>query len=228
MSTIDRALVDALQYQFNDKELLKVALTHRSASNKNNERLEFLGDSVLGFVITETLFTQFPEASEGDLSRLRANLVNRQSLAVFARSMQLGDYLTLGAGELKSGGFRRESILADTMEAIMGAILLDSSFDQCRKSILFLYEERLAHMPSVDEIKDPKTRLQEYLQGHKYDLPSYEVLSVTGKSHNQQFIVQCQVVVLGKDTKGTGGSRRKAEQQAAVEMLSLLKVKTGA
>lgn len=215
-------LVKTLHYQFSNPELLKAALTHRSAGNQNNERLEYLGDAVLGFVIAELLYKKFPQASEGELSRLRANFVNRDSLAAIARSMELGDYLTLGSGELKSGGYRRDSILADAMEAILGAILLDSDFQQCRDCIHRLFAERLETMPDDADLKDPKTRLQEYLQARKFAVPIYAVISVHGKSHNQEFTVSCKADALDKQTIAKGRSRRKAEQAAAQAMLTML------
>jgi ribonuclease-3 len=215
-------LVKFLNYQFNDPALLEIALTHRSVGHHNNERLEYLGDAVLGFVIAEWLFLRFPEATEGELSRLRANLVNRESLAIVARTMDLGDYLKLGSGELKSGGYRRESILADAVEAILGAILLDSGFEECSACIHRLLSERLESTPVDAELKDPKTRLQEYLQGRKYEVPVYEVMSVKGRSHNQEFILACIVNALNLRTEGKGKSRRKAEQAAAQLMLAQL------
>ena len=214
-----------LEYQFCNEQLLVTALTHRSAGHHNNERLEFLGDSVLGLVVSETLFARYPDASEGDLSRLRANLVNGQSLASIAKELSLGDYLILGPGELKSGGFRRESILADAMEAIIGAILLDSNYLRCKQFVLSLLHQRLENIPAVSELKDPKTRLQEYLQSRKHELPVYHIQSVTGKAHNQQFVVECTIDELQMKSQGTGGSRRKAEQQAAEKMVTLLENK---
>ena len=215
-------LVKSLNYQFNDPALLQIALTHRSVGNNNNERLEYLGDAVLGFVVAEWLYIKFPQATEGELSRLRANFVNRESLAIIARSMDLGDYLKLGSGELKSGGYRRESILADAVEAILGAILLDSDFEQCSACIHRLLSERLESTPLDTNLKDPKTLLQEYLQARKYAVPVYEVISVQGRSHNQEFVLACTVEALNQRTEGKGTSRRKAEQDAAQAMLALL------
>lgn len=215
-------LVKHLNYRFSDPVLLQAALTHRSAGNQNNERLEYLGDAVLGFVIAELLYEQFPDANEGELSRLRASLVKRETLAALARSLELGDYLTLGSGELKSGGYRRESILADAMEAIIGAILLDSNFEQCKICIHQLFDEIVRTMSQAAVMKDPKTRLQEYLQARKYELPVYDVKSVQGKAHSQQFMVECNVEGLEQRTEGLGKSRKKAEQVAAEAMLQLL------
>lgn len=222
MTAATDELVKSLHYQFSNPALLKAALTHRSAGNDNNERLEYLGDAVLGFVVAELLYRKFPDASEGELSRLRASLVNRDSLASIARELKLGSYLTLGSGELKSGGYRRDSILADALEAILGAILLDSDFQRCSDCIHQLFTGRLDTMPDDAELKDPKTRLQEYLQARKLEVPVYEVISVFGKAHNQQFTVDCHVKALNQCTSGKGKSRRKAEQDAAQTMLSLL------
>jgi ribonuclease-3 len=212
----------ALDYRFDNPDLLEAALTHRSAGSNNNERLEFLGDAVLGYVIAAWLFDRYPDASEGDLSRLRASLVKRESLAGIARGLQMGEFLRLGTGELKSGGFRRDSILADAIEAVFGAIVLDSDFDHCRATILRLFESRLEALGPVDELKDPKTRLQEYLQSRKLDLPRYTVAEVSGKAHRQHFVVECDVESLARRTAGTGSSRRRAEQEAARLMLEAL------
>lgn len=215
LSTISRLL----GYTFNNESLLVEALTHRSVGSHNNERLEFLGDSVLNFVIAETLFRLFPELREGDLSRLRASLVNGETLAVIARGLNLGDFLNLGSGELKSGGFRRASILADALESIIGAVYCDSDFATCHALILRLFDEKLNNLPQVDTLKDPKTRLQELLQSRQLPLPAYEVLEVTGKAHAQLFLVECRVNELGCVTQGEGSSRRKAEQLAAQRAL---------
>lgn len=214
----------ALHYQFQDSQLLESAVTHRSAGSNNNERLEFLGDAVLGYVIAEWLFERFPGASEGKLSRLRASLVKRDTLADIARELEIGEYLRLGSGELKSGGFRRDSILADALEAILGAIVLDSGggLDSCRDIIHRLFAGKVERLSSVSELKDPKTRLQEFLQSRKLDLPSYEVQQVTGKAHKQHFVVECRVDVLKMLVKGEGSSRRRAEQVAAEKMLAEL------
>ncbi len=218
---LDR-LSRSLDYEFRDPTLLQAALTHRSAGGRNNERLEFLGDAVLGFAIAQWLYEKFPQAREGELSRLRASLVKRDSLAEIARDLELGQYLKLGSGELKSGGHRRESILADAMEAIFGAILLDSDFDRCRDCIHRLFASRLEDMPSAAQLKDPKTRLQEYLQARKLELPAYEILEVSGRAHNQRFVVECRVAGLEQSSQGQGSSRRRAEQEAARAMLGQL------
>jgi ribonuclease-3 len=225
----DLAKLEArLDYRFRDGDLLVEALTHRSAHGRNYERLEFLGDSVLNFVVADELFHRCPRETEGALSRLRASLVNRPSLAELARDLQLGDHLRLGSGELKSGGHRRESILADTLEAVLGAVYLDGGFESCRSLIRRLYEERLGYLPSVSELKDAKTRLQEYLQGQRRPLPTYTVLEVSGKAHDQLFRVECRVEGVSAATEGEAGSRRQAEQQAAEAMLALLQQERGA
>ena len=222
MSPSTNGLAKSLGYRFEDPGLLDAAVTHRSAGSQNNERLEFLGDAVLGHVIAEWLYNAFPAASEGQLSRLRATLVKRETLAEIARGLELGDFLRLGSGELKSGGFRRDSILADALEAILGGILLDGGYDACRDCIYRLFSARFDRLSPVDELKDPKTRLQEYLQSRKLDLPIYEMKKVSGKAHLQRFVVECRVDALGEVVTGKGGSRRKAEQAAAHNMLEQL------
>jgi ribonuclease-3 len=204
-----------LDYSFRNEALLTEALTHRSAASINNERLEFLGDGILNFIIAASLFEHYPDIDEGDLSRLRASLVNRDSLADIAKSLDLGQYIKLGSGELKSGGRRRDSILADAVEAILGAVYLDSGFDNCRALILRLYQDKLRNIPDIQELKDPKTRLQELLQSRQYPLPDYSVLEVSGKAHNQLFKVECAIEDLDCVTTAQGKSRRKAEQAAA-------------
>ncbi|MBS3963790.1 MAG: ribonuclease III [Methylomonas sp.] len=215
-------LARKLGLSFNDPGLLKVALTHRSAGAGNNERLEYLGDSVLGFVIAEALFQRFPAAGEGVLSRLRASLVNQNSLAELARDCHIGDYLILGAGELKSGGFRRESILSDALEAIMGALLLDQGVQACRDWILTLFDGKLQALRIDNWDKDPKTRLQELMQAQRQPLPIYELLATSGDEHAQLFDVECRVDACPQTTRGSGVSRKKAEQMAAEAMLNLL------
>ncbi len=207
---------------FNQPLLFKTALTHRSVGANNNERLEYLGDSVLGFVIAEKLYTLFPDAGEGVLSRLRAGLVNQTSLAELARLHNLGDYLILGSGELKSGGYRRDSILSDALEAIIGALLLDQGIDFCRDWILSLFAEKLAEIKLDTWNKDPKTRLQELMQARRKELPVYELLSMSGADHAQVFEVICSVAITTETTRGNGISRKKAEQAAAESMLILL------
>lgn len=204
-----------LGYQFNDSELINLALTHRSANGKHNERLEFLGDSILSFVIADDLYHRFPKVNEGDMSRMRATLVRGHTLAELGREFVLGDYLKLGPGELKSGGFRRDSILADAVEAIIGAIYLDSDIEVVRRIVLSWYKSRLdAIQPGVSQ-KDPKTRLQEFLQGRKKPLPVYTVTNIKGEAHNQEFTVSCGIEGISDPVVGKGTSRRKAEQAAA-------------
>lgn len=200
-----------------------MALTHRSVSHKNNERLEFLGDAVLGFVIAETLYEKFPDTDEGKLTRLRAALVKRETLASIGREYELGKLLILGEGEKKSGGWRRDSILANTVEAILGAIYLDSDFNSTRHVLLNVYKDRL-DKASVDDIrKDAKTELQEYLQGRKMALPDYEIISEQGKSHAKEFTVKCTVDVFDEPVLATGKSKRGAEQAVAHAILTQLK-----
>lgn len=215
-------LARKLGLAFSQPQLFKTALTHRSAGAHNNERLEYLGDSVLGFVVAERLYSQFPGVGEGVLSRLRASLVNQASLAELARRHNLGDYLILGSGELKSGGFRRDSILSDALEAIMGAILLDSGVDVCRHWILNLFAEKFAEIKLDTWNKDPKTRLQELMQARKKELPVYELIGMSGADHAQTFEVKCSVPIISETTQGIGISRKKAEQAAAESMLILL------
>jgi len=226
LSLTTEALAKSVGYQFKDPRLLDIAVTHRSAGSGNNERLEFLGDAVLGQVVAEWLYRSFPESDEGQLSRLRASLVKREALADIARELALGDFLRLGSGELKSGGFRRGSILADALEAVFGAVLVDGGFEACRDCIHRLYAQRFENISVVDELKDPKTRLQEYLQSRKLALPEYEMVRVTGKAHNQLFDVECRVIALDLVCVGQGSSRRKAEQAAAVRMLEQFNVST--
>ncbi len=210
-------------YHFNNTKLLLQALTHRSAKGEHNERLEFLGDSILGFVIAEALYTQFPNETEGDLTRMRSSLVKGVTLAEVARSFDLGDYLILGPGELKSGGFRRDSILEDAFEAIVGAVFLDSDLAGAKAFILTIFKQRLAAIkPGVGQ-KDPKSQLQEYLQGRKIPVPEYEVIQVTGQSHQQEFTVECTTEILENTVITKGSSRRKAEQAAASKILELIK-----
>lgn len=215
-----------LGYQFRDPERLLLALTHRSFGNQNNERLEFLGDSIVNMVIAEYLYQSFERAREGQLSRLRARMVKGVTLAEIGREFELGQYLRLGSGELKSGGFRRDSILADAVESIIGAIYLDSDFDTCRTQVLRWFDQRLQNLNIQDTQKDPKTRLQEYLQSRQYPLPQYEVISVEGEAHAQTFHVACALPSLDRKTTGVGSSRRIAEQQAARSALKALGVES--
>jgi len=212
--TID-VLLKKLDYSFNDISLLDEALTHRSYAAKNNERLEFLGDGILNFVIADELFKRYSDVQEGDLSRLRANLVNKESLAEIANELHLGEVIQLGSGELKSGGFRRPSILADAVESILGAVYCDSGFEDCRRLIVRLYADKLSSPTDLQSLKDPKTRLQELLQSRKYPLPEYKVTSIGGRAHAQVFHVLCRIEKLGIEVEGEGRSRRKAEQVAA-------------
>ena len=211
-----------IDYSFTQPQLLERALTHRSAGKQNNERLEFLGDAALGLVIAQELYDRFPGADEGDLSRLRASLVKGDTLAELAVAMELGAYLLLGPGELKSGGASRGSILAGAVEAIIGAVYSDGGFNACRNLIFLLYRDRLAAISPELVDKDPKTRLQEYLQAKGLAVPLYEVLSVVGTGHTQQFRVLCTIESLGKKSEGSGSSRRKAEQEAALKIVGTL------
>ena len=212
-----------LGYEFKAPAYLKQALTHCSVGNINNERLEFLGDSVLSFVIANALFEKFPNESEGQLSRLRAFLVKGEMLAKIAVELELGDYLYLGQGELKSGGFRRASILADALEAILAAVFLDGGFSACQQVILNLYQTRLNDPQLHDNLKDAKTQLQEYLQANKHPLPEYTLTKIDGEEHDQVFHVMCEVSDLKAFTHGHGANRRKAEQHAAKQLLQKLK-----
>ncbi|MEN9916417.1 MAG: ribonuclease 3 [Pseudomonadota bacterium] len=216
-------LCEKLNYRFKNPELLEAALSHRSfRDNKNNERLEYLGDAVLNFVIAAALFRQNIKAREGELSRLRANLVREETLSDLALEFELGKYLRLGAGELKTGGAQRKSILADGMEAVVGAIYLDSGFQACEACVLRWYAHRLENVETIPDLKDPKTRLQEYLQAKKLALPIYIILALEGPAHQQLFKVECQLHGLPNKAIGIGSSRRRAEQKAAEKILSEL------
>jgi ribonuclease-3 len=212
----------AFGYAFVRPALCHAALTHRSAGSDHNERLEFLGDSVLNCSVARLLFDAHPDADEGALSRLRATVVSGDTLAQIAQQLGLGEHLRLGPGELKSGGFRRASILADTLEAILGAIFLDSGFDAAAAAVKHLLGARMSALPTADLLKDPKTRLQEALQGRGLALPIYTLTSVTGEAHSQSFIVTCEVPIFELRAVGEGGSRRRAEQLAASKLLELL------
>ena len=212
----------ALGYAFADDNLLTRALTHRSVGARHNERLEFLGDALLGMVIAEYLFATFPDADEGQLTRTRATLVNRESLAEVARGLDLGDLIHLGEGELKSGGWRRDSILANAVEALLGAIYLDGGMDACRRTVLRLLEARLADSNPDSTSKDPKTALQEFLQSRRRSLPEYTTMDISGPSHQQLFTVSCQVDSLPEAVTATCPTRRKAEQAAARATLQIL------
>ncbi|MFV8781777.1 ribonuclease III [Microbulbifer sp. SA54] len=203
-----------LGHQFTREDLLKLALTHRSHGSRNNERLEFLGDSILGFSISAALFEKFPEGREGQMSRLRAQLVSGETLAKLAKELEIGECLFLGEGEMKSGGHRRASILADAVEAIIGAIYLDAGFEAARQRVLAWFAPRLENL-SLETAKDPKTRLQEWLQARQKPLPEYSVLEVGGEEHSQEFVVECRVAGLKEPVKGMGSNRRAAEKAAA-------------
>jgi ribonuclease III len=215
-------LLSRLGCNFNDAALFELALTHRSCGASNNERLEFLGDSILGFVIGEALYQKFPDAKEGQLSRLRSQLVKGETLAEIAREFELGDCLNLGEGEMKSGGFRRASILADAVEAIIGAIYLDRGMEAARERILHWYQTRLQSLVLADNPKDPKTELQEFLQARKAPLPEYDVIDIAGDAHAQQFTVACSTTLLNQPTQAQASSRRAAEKLAAAAALKAL------
>ena len=221
MDNAERWLSKTLGYSFSDVALLKQALTHRSAPGTSNERLEFLGDAVLDIVISEVLFHSLPDAPEGDLSRLRASLVRDTSLADIASDLGIGEHLFLGSGERKTGGHRRQSILADALEALFGAVYLDSDFDTAAELIRQVFAQKLEDLPHADDLRDPKTRLQEWLQAGGAAPPEYELVNVTGKAHQQRFEVHC-LVPNREATAGEGRSRRGAEQQAARRMLAML------
>jgi ribonuclease-3 len=209
-----------LGYEPRDAALFCAALTHRSVPGPNNERLEFLGDAVLNLVVAHHLYATFPGASEGDLSRLRARVVSGEPLAEVAASLNLGEALQLGSGELKTGGFRRQSILADAFEAVCGAVFLDGGLAVAEGMIGRLFEPRIAALPAPDELKDAKTRLQEYLQSRGLMLPRYKVDRVEGEAHAQTFHVSCEIPALRLAASGQGSSRRRAEQEAAERILS--------
>ncbi|HTU68502.1 MAG TPA: ribonuclease III [Steroidobacteraceae bacterium] len=215
-------LAARLGYVPRDRELFVVALTHRSADGPNNERLEFLGDSVLNLLLSERLYREYPAATEGDLSRLRARLVSEEPLAEVASQMQLGELLSLGSGELKTGGFRRQSILADAFEALCGALFLDGGLEALRERVMPMFEPRLAALPAPSTLKDAKTRLQELLQSEGRPLPLYTVKSTSGEPHEQVFRVSCAVPHADIETEGEGPSRRRAEQIAAQAALTAL------
>jgi ribonuclease-3 len=212
-------LQKALGYEFGDPNLLQLALTHRSVGNANNERMEFLGDSIVNHVVAEFLFHRFPKVREGSLSRMRASLVKGVTLAEVSRELELGEYIHLGPGERKSGGQRRDSILADTLEAVAGAILIDGGYVACRDRILAWFDSRLSSMTAEQDGKDPKTRLQEYLQGRGQSLPEYVLVSADGEDHAQTFLVACKMPASSAETRGSGTSRRSAEQAAALSAL---------
>ena len=221
LTSIERAI----GHVFDNRSLLDRALTHRSHGASHNERLEFLGDSVLNCVIAQALYEQFSDVREGDLSRLRANLVRQETLAQIAQQFGLGDHLRLGEGELKSGGFRRPSILADALEALFGAVFVDGGFERARQTILRLYEPFLASLDPLRSGKDAKTSLQEYLQGRRLALPQYLLRATRGEAHAQEFEVECLIPELGIAATGRGQSRRAAEQEAARRAFELTSAK---
>lgn len=218
-------LCRVINYVFDQNGLLKLALTHRSAATPHNERLEFLGDSILSLVIAEAIYQQYQDQPEGMLSRLRSYLVKGDTLAEIAREINLGNYLIMGQGELRSGGFRRASILADALEAVFAAIYLDGGFEACKTVILSLFDSRLNDGSLINHIKDAKSILQEKLQSMGMELPEYHLIKTVGEEHAQQFYVNCQLKALKLSAEGVGSSRRKAEQKAAQAMLALLKKK---
>lgn len=220
-------LKEKLAYEFENEDLLRQALTHRSAPGSNNERLEFLGDSVLQLVMSELAFEKRPDATEGRLSRIRSSLVRDVTLSELAADIGIGEYLLLGAGERKTGGHRRASILADALEAIFGAVYLDAGFDAARTVIMRAYGDRARKLPERAERRDPKSRLQEYLQARQLALPEYRMEKVSGKAHKQSFEVSCVVAAPEGKTFGTGTTRRQAEQEAAASMLELIGQRDG-
>jgi len=215
-------LQSRLGYQFADTALLDLALTHRSQGARNNERLEFLGDSILNFVVGAALFRRFPEAREGQLSRLRSQMVKGETLAQIAREFDLGDCLILGEGEMKSGGRKRQSILADTVEALIGAIYLESGFEPCAERIRAWYRERLEALSLEQPAKDAKTQLQEFLQARRLPLPDYQLVEREGSAHAYRFTIECRVAPLQEVVRADANNRRTAEKQAAAEMLAKL------
>ena len=219
-------LQQLLNHKFSDPDLVRLALTHRSANKLNNERLEFLGDSLLGYIVAEILFEIFPQANEGELSRLRAMLVNKSTLAEIAREIDLKNFIQLGSGEKKSGGDNRDSILADAIEALIAAIYLDGGINSCKSLIEDWIADRIATESVVEQQKDAKTKLQEMMQAQGLSLPFYSVLEISGEAHEQNFLVECRVDVMTEPQKGTGSSKRNAEQQAANVMLTKLKALT--
>ena len=222
MASNVRQLEERLQYQFRDPELLSLALSHRSCGSSNNERLEFLGDSILGVTVTDFLYHQFPQAREGDLSRMRSQIVRAESLAQVAKKLQLGPELSLGPGEMKSGGQRRDSILGDTVEALIGAVYLDTGIDAARGAVNNWFKELLAAASDAQPVKDAKTALQEWLQQRSKPVPQYELVNTGGEAHSRLFTVSCKIDQVDKTISATASSRRKAEQLVADQLLSEL------
>lgn len=218
-------LEKVIEYKFKDRKHLEIALTHRSIGRDNNERLEYLGDAALGFIIADAIFKKFPQATEGDLTRLRASLVKGETLAMLSRELNLGDYIKLGPGERKSGGWRRDSILANTLEAIIGAVYLDADMEICQKFVNFLYRQLLSEVSPDKLNKDPKTSLQELLQSRRLDLPVYNVLSESGDAHERIFNVECVIIEPNISHQAEGRSKRLAEQSAAEKTLLELEKK---
>ena len=216
-------LQEALNYQFSDRSLVDLALTHRSANTINNERLEFLGDSLLGYIVADILFENYPEASEGELSRMRSTLVNKITLADIARELKLGKFVQLGSGEIKSGGNDRDSILADAVEALIAAIYLDANIHDCRKVVSRWLERRLGKSSTTGRLRDAKTQLQELMQASGFGLPEYNVVKIEGEAHQQIFHVECRVDGVTEVQTSSGTSKRNAEQGAAQDMLKQLK-----
>lgn len=219
------AIARLVGHDFQNALLLTQALTHRSFSSANNERLEFLGDGVLNFIIAHQLYLRYPKLAEGDLSRMRAHLVKEPTLSELARGMNLGEALKLGEGELKSGGWRRSSVLADALEAIIGAVFIDAGFDAADACVVRLYAVLLDNLDPKAIAKDPKSLLQEYLQGRKVDVPEYTVVAIEGEAHCQVFRVECHIPKLNIRTQGEGSSRRVAEQLAAEQAYQKLAMK---
>lgn len=222
LSENKRRLITRLGYEFNDISLVEVALSHRSVGANNNERLEFLGDSILNFTIAEALFNKFPDIREGLLSQMRAQLVKGVTLAEIAREFEIGENLNLGSGEVKSGGHRRESILADVVEALIGAIYIDGGMELCQQRILSWYQSRLDYISPDNFAKDSKSKLQELLQSGKRVLPDYNAKQVSDNLHQQVFEVECEIKHLGQIFKGRGSTRRSAEQNAALAALDFM------
>jgi ribonuclease-3 len=218
-------LQDRLKYQFSDQTLLTLALSHRSCGSKNNERLEFLGDAVLGLTVSNFLFQRFPEAREGDLSRIRSQIVRAESLAEVARSLDLGPELLLGQGEMKSGGHRRDSILGDTVEALIGAIYLDKGMSAAEQSVVNWFTDKLNAVTLDTPVKDPKTALQEWLQARGKPLPEYVVVKTQGEDHSRLFTISCKIANIESAAEATASSRRKAEQLVAEQLLKQLELK---
>ena len=219
------SLMRVLHHQFDDVGLLKLALTHRSKGSKNYERLEFLGDSILGFVVADWLYANYPQLAEGKLSRMRSSLVRKETLALVARELNLSDYLILGEGELKSGGFNRDSILSDSVESIIGALYLDSGFDKANEFIMRNFAIHFKNISDTSTHKDAKSQLQEVMQKKALNLPIYSIVETVGEQHDQEFTVSCEVEDAGISANATAKSRRLAEQKAAAQVLDQLVIK---